>query len=373
MASLVALNQEVEPARASNGGRRIASIQALRGMAALLVVFGHARSAAVELDSGFRPGTFATAWGVDLFFVISGFIIVYSSERLFGTRAGPRQFLWRRAMRVVPLYWIATTVWLCISIMKGNHDSELTFASIVLSYIFIPNLLGNPNYPVPVLSLGWTLNYEMFFYVVFAGFLFLRRTPGSLAAAGLLAGFVLIGTVVPFGSVPVTYWSQPIILEFVFGILIALGLRHGLELPAYLRVLVIAGAIGLLAADPLGIALLAHTPNDFSRLLSWGIPACAIFAATVFGGDPLPRKLESSAVRIGDASYVLYLFHPIVLGTMKAVWPRLHLHSSWLFVVCVIAGSVAFALLLHALIEKPLVSALQNLGNRKSRPQPISA
>lgn len=373
MASLVVSNQEVATAQPSKGGRRIASIQALRGMAALLVVFGHARSAAVEMDPGFRPGTFATAWGVDLFFVISGFIIVYSSERLFGTRAGPRQFLWRRATRVVPLYWIATTVWLCISMMKGNHDSELNLGSIALSYLFIPNLLGNPDYPVPVLSLGWTLNYEMFFYVVFAGFLFLRRTPGSLVAAGLLAAFVLIGAVVPFGAVPIVYWSQPIILEFVLGILIALALRHGLALPAYLRVLVIAGAVGLLAADPLGIALLRHTPNDFSRLLSWGIPACAIFAATVFGVDPLPKKLETPAVRIGDASYVLYLFHPIVLGTMKAVWPRLHLHNSWLFVVCVIAGSVALALLLHALIEKPLVSALQNFGDRKSRPQPLSA
>jgi exopolysaccharide production protein ExoZ len=128
---------------------QLKSIQILRAAAALGVLLDHAGrwlDVAPIVDIG--------AAGVDLFFVISGFIMVYTSERLFGQTGAPQRFLARRIIRIVPLYWTLTA-----------------FAALVL-FGFGPNTLGSylfiPTHRGPILTVGWTLNYEMMFYSLFA-------------------------------------------------------------------------------------------------------------------------------------------------------------------------------------------------------------
>jgi len=138
----------------------IVAIQALRALAATAVVFAHfqmdlgrllnARDALPDLTLGNA--------GVDLFFVISGFVMVYASEPMFGRAGGPLQFMTRRLIRIVPLYWLVTTLYLVMALAIPAFEKSYSVASVVASYLFIPwpRLDGIMQ---PLVGQGWTLNY----------------------------------------------------------------------------------------------------------------------------------------------------------------------------------------------------------------------
>src|SRR5262245_21275262 len=145
--------------------RSLLSIQILRAAAALGVVLAHI----------FPSAVIGTA-GVDLFFVISGFIMVYASDRLFERRDAPRIFFLRRLARIVPLYWAVTAVLVAYPLLAGVDLAAVSLSPGVIlgSFLFFP--VPRPDGSLlPVHFLGWTLDYEMFFYVVFAGFIVLSR------------------------------------------------------------------------------------------------------------------------------------------------------------------------------------------------------
>src|SRR5688572_9349206 len=134
------------------------------------------------------------AAGVDLFFVISGFVMVYSSESLFGRREGPLRFLLRRLARIAPLYWAVTIA--IILYIYAAHGSKLfeiySPASLIASFLFYPYpRLDGLAFPVHLL--GWTLNYEMFFYAVFAAAIVLPRRAAVVAVCAALVALVVTG------------------------------------------------------------------------------------------------------------------------------------------------------------------------------------
>src|SRR5215467_2504234 len=155
---------------ASTSNPTIPAIQFLRALAAAAVVAFHVRFDFVNNVSppGFLPAAFNLgAAGVDLFFVISGFVMVYSSESLFGRPNAPATFLLRRIVRIVPLYWLMTSVMLAYVLARGFGPSDASPQLALASYFFIP--YRRPSGAMdPLYGIGWTLNYEMFFYVVFA-------------------------------------------------------------------------------------------------------------------------------------------------------------------------------------------------------------
>jgi exopolysaccharide production protein ExoZ len=121
------------------------------------------------------------AAGVDLFFIISGFIIVYASEPLFGKPAGPQVFFLRRLIRIAPLYWTVTAFFIVLFLASPNGfaatiaASNTSIGAIIASFMFLP--FARPDGTMfPLHSVGWTLNYEVFFYVIFEALLFY---PGS--------------------------------------------------------------------------------------------------------------------------------------------------------------------------------------------------
>ena len=153
----------------STGQQSIVAIQVLRALAATAVVCAHfqmdlgrllnARDALPDLTLGHA--------GVDLFFVISGFVMVYASEPMFGRAGGSWQFMTRRLIRIVPVYWLASTLYLVMALAIPVFEKSYSTASVVASYLFIPwpRLDGIMQ---PLVGQGWTLNYEMFFYAIFA-------------------------------------------------------------------------------------------------------------------------------------------------------------------------------------------------------------
>ncbi len=168
-------------------------IQYLRGIAALMVVWHHGVGQLATLETYF-PFRFGTS-GVDLFFVISGFIMVVTTA---GRDVTPTEFIARRFVRVVPLYWVLTLALAATALVAPSlfRSVTLTAVSLIQSLLFIPHFSPSHAGMIwPVLVPGWTLNYEMFFYVVFAASLafshrlaILSITLAMLVASGYLLG-----------------------------------------------------------------------------------------------------------------------------------------------------------------------------------------
>lgn len=359
------------------------TVQLLRAAAAVMVVFGHSQSAVALLKQGVgeafvRSTILPWGVGVDLFFVISGFIMMHASKGLFGRRDAPIAFVRRRLARIAPLYWSATALYLAllgVAHLKGG-DPFPEAASVLASLLFIPADSWGDGRVLPVFDLGWTLNYEMFFYALFAvAVLFPRRRAAALLAGAVVA-LVLLGTAIPVEWEASRFWTRPIMLDFVLGVGLGLASVEGVRLPAVLRVLLVAGATLVLAVDPGAIyaaPLGATVPNEWPRVLGGGLPAAALLAGAVLGPQPRLTRPLRPLERLGDASYSLYLFHPFVMIAVGKLWqkaPVVRALPGWLLVFGMVAAAIMLALIVHRWLERPLTSkARQLLGGGPSRPR----
>jgi exopolysaccharide production protein ExoZ len=304
-------------------------VQVLRATAAAAVAWEHIAHDAIA--AGHDPaGWIATAlgvlpWtaGVDVFFVISGFVIVHASGRLFAAPRGWLTFLRRRLTRIAPLYWGLTTLLLATTLVdrRAVHGALGDAWYIAASYLFIP--VARPDGLVqPALSLGWTLNYEMFFYLLMTPFLLLPRSSAVALCAATLGTLVLAGQAHLSAAVPFVFWSNPVVLEFAAGMGLAQAVAHGMRLPLWLRLALVAIALAALHLD----TVLGRT----SGLVEVGIPAVLLVCATVSGdgGQPRGRALRLG-VRLGDASYAMYLVHPFVMRALTILGAHLQGLGEW--------------------------------------------
>ncbi len=293
--------------------------------------------------------------GVDIFFVISGFVIVHASAKLFAMPGGAKTFLRRRLQRIIPLYWLMTTLFLLVLVagraaINGDIGGP---AYILASYLFIP--WPRPDGVLqPAFGLGWTLNYEMFFYAAFTPFLLMPRKPAVIAATILLAGFAALGAAIGFPDPQLAFWSNPIILEFCAGMLLALappGAAVGV--PARL-------ALAVLALACLHFAIAA--PPQF-RAAVYGIPALLLVAAATLGAPARMSMAEKLLVRLGDASYAMYLVHPFVMRGFTVLWHKFHADNELAGTIYVLAGltvAQACALGVNVFVERNIAALLRD-------------
>jgi exopolysaccharide production protein ExoZ len=321
----------------------ILEIQILRAVAAMAVVVMHI---GIELRYW---GKATISWtdvgnaGVDLFFVISGFIMVFISWERFGRRDAPADFFVRRLIRIVPLYWLVTTGY----ILAGSFPAS----RIITSYLFVPDF-GTNAAPLPVVLQGWTLNFEMFFYLVLALVLLLPRLAAIATVSALLVALVLL---------KVPYYGQSVILEFVLGLWIGWAFQRGLTLPLLVRVAAIVAGFAAVAAT------MAFPAQD--RLLGYGIPAALIVAGATLGTPIRSSRLVRALVLLGDASYALYLTHPLMTRlfatSVRHVAGFDSLATQALYFVIAVAASIALAILVHLAIERPITTTLQRWWTRR--------
>ena len=324
------------------------SIQALRALAALSVVAYHA------LQWG--PGGFDVGRaGVDVFFVISGFIMWRVTA---GRAVSPAAFLWRRLIRVAPLYWATT---LAVAAMAAAWPAFLPQVSpdvgpMLLSLAFIPHL--DPHgLPFPTLPPGWTLNYEAIFYLVFAAALLAPRRWRALAAMGGLtavtvSGFVLEDPAYLLGA-------NPMLLQFAAGVALGWvaeqdalpGARAGLAMMA-------SGAALLTLIETQGVFV------EFWRPFQWGAPALLLVsgAVSVERARPAgrsPTLLGRFAVTLGDASYAIYVLH---LPVTAALAHTVGAGQPWRLLALSLIASTAAGLAGHILVERPIRRALRAIS-----------
>lgn len=337
-------------------------IQVLRGLAALIVVLHHALTPADGIPVDQTYFHFGAA-GVDIFFVISGFIIYTSTT---SRSQSPGDFLLRRAARIFPPYWAATLLLIATHLALGmQRDMVLSTSHVIQSFLLIAHdSPTEPGHPYPLLIPGWTLQYEIFFYVLFALALFFRQAAALGFITATLVGLVLLGAVVgaPVDQVAFNVYTNPLLLEFLAGIFIGVLANRQ---PS------IFGA-GFALLIPAGFLLLAMSDHaDLPRMVEWGIPAIIIVFGAVAGEKLKNRwRIPQLLVTLGNASYSIYLTHIITLGLVRGVLRKVFVDGVWwipLFIVaCVVASCLAGVLFYH-LVEKPLVKGFTRIVSRPAR------
>jgi peptidoglycan/LPS O-acetylase OafA/YrhL len=347
---------------------RLSSVQILRAIAALSVALGHALYEAESFDVSrvYRSILDTQHWtaGVDLFFVLSGFIMMWTFGRRFGEPHAWREFLKRRLLRIVPPYWIFTAAAVVAALLFAGRLETTVFAvdHAILSFLFIPHIapLGGIH---PILSLGWTLMYEMFFYLAFAAALCFRRLVGLLALAGL---FFFVFALARFtGLLPEAlrlFWGDAVLFEFLFGIGFYFAQSEG-ELPVDRLGWVLLFCLGA------GVAAYAVGWWSASRLFYFGLPALALFAVFFHLLPQVNARFGLMLVLLGEASYTLYLSHPFVLEVAKVPIERLPLTPESRIVLYLVVGMAAvtlFSVAFYSLLERQLTQWLTRRARRKA-------
>lgn len=346
--------------------KSLTGIQSLRGIAAMLVVAAHicleiGKATSIDLSRLNILG----GGGVDLFFVISGFIMMYVCQR-GGKPIGAMDFLGRRIIRIYPIYWFYTCVILAMKALAIGYKSVgLSALYVTGSFLLVPAFRPDAISATihPILDQGWTLSYEMYFYLLFAVWIW----------AGMKRWFVLAGLPVFFLSVIVGarmlgsdtsafahFLSKPIVFEFYFGVLIGWIFLKAKEPTDLMRNACLAlGALGFLA-------ILWHGKSGDWRVLTQGLPASFL----VFGFAYLEvgkRLAGRMLTELGDISYSLYLVHGFFTMTLGLVLKKAHLPGMAIVALSLVTfgASVVAAWVSYRFLERPVTSWLTKRWQEK--------
>jgi peptidoglycan/LPS O-acetylase OafA/YrhL len=258
------------------------------------------------------------ALGVDIFFLISGFIMVYVSKDHAEGRKTPGNFILQRIERIYPPY-IAATLMLMVLVVAGTRSIPADFNvwHVFSSLALVPSF-DAAGLVQPILGVGWTLSYEMYFYLAFAAALAIGKKRYVLVLVAMIIGVWLIANAVSRSSALGIFFSSPIVFEFLFGC--ALGYLHAAGKLPRLSLFWLIPAVVIMA-----IASHFHETDRLSdgwRFLYWGIPASVIVASA------LSWRVSGSVAKVfsflGDASYSIYLIHIVVIyQVLSRVYPKL--------------------------------------------------
>jgi exopolysaccharide production protein ExoZ len=345
-------------------------LQYLRAIAALMVIYFHAilQLRNVQPDAVMNGLLFGKS-GVDLFFVLSGFVMwITTADR----QIGAREFYLRRIIRIVPLYWMLTLVAAATALIIPSALKSTVFdlPHVIATLLFLPWI--NPADPAgsmiaPVIVPGWTLNYEMYFYLLFGALLGLSKAVRPYALAGLLLAIFLLCQFLGPELTAARFYGDAVVFEFVIGVAIGKLYLDGHRISGALAwpLVAIAGAI-MLHSD--------WMEWDLPRLFTVGLPAAVIvgaFALTDFSRKPVLGWLA----HLGDASFSLYLSHIFVLAGARMLYGRLPfawMQNEALFLILCLAASIVVAIALHNLFEKPVDRFLRSRRQAPARLSPAT-
>ncbi|HBS56092.1 MAG TPA: hypothetical protein DEA38_10210 [Stenotrophomonas sp.] len=348
---------------------KLVTVQWLRGLAAIGVVWFHAMFLVVDnglhsYQTEYGQIRFIGAIGVDVFFVISGFIISVSAAR----NPSIGDFLRNRFLRIWPLYAVATLAYLMI------RPERYDLLGLGMSLVFLQPPGGTDV--SPVLPPGWTLLFEAAFYaVVVAALLWRSQRLLQERIAILLAALVMVGC--SYGLVrPLNIVGNPIVIEFLMGVLIGRTYSLGYRIPGWAATSLFAVGAFLILRDAMhgtSSTWMAETTLDGSlswpRVGTWGLFSAMIVASAALR-QPVAEGVGRVLTFLGDASYSIYLFHVHVVDWL---FPRVSMLGPLdpdLIILIATAAAVATGILAHLILERPL---LRVVSMWKKRPTPIQA
>ncbi len=319
------------------------NLQTLRAFAALNVVLFHIIEIGSEHGFAVSSLEFLRGWGangVDIFFVLSGFIMVYISEL---RPRSPLSFLQNRAIRVVPMYWILTLTGVALILLAGDFRGEPVSAEPILASVLFMTRWTTMDFPI--LYVGWTLEWELLFYLIFGMCLLFKNKIVQFTLP-----LIILAALVMFGG------QNSIILEFGFGMIIA----------KLSKLQSVRDSAGLMALT--GVFMLATSiwvKSTLPQFIIWGLPS----AMLVLGLATTRQWKFPLGEHLGNASYSIYLIQvftiPVFYRAAEKIAPNMS--TLWLAMACLILTALAGSLF-HLAVEKPVGKLL--MGKIRPARQP---
>jgi exopolysaccharide production protein ExoZ len=331
---------------------QLARIQVLRGMAAMLVVFHHynGTAAAHGFDFHLLSGATIGHIGVDIFFVISGFIMELTTGGPIHRKGDAMVFLVRRSIRIFPLYWILTVVaFLAAKILGSEINNRFTVVEFLDSMLLLPST-GTDGKALYVIGVAWSLTYELYFYILFAALLRFRSEIRLIGLAGLFILSVLMGCIYHPSQPFLHMLTDPILFEFFLGVVLACLVRYGLSLERLAGSALIALSIATMLSE-------FDSPiSDNLRVLFFGIPAAVLVYGVVLSQGLRLNTLLLPLAYLGDISYSLYLSHFFTIAIFVRIYKKWSMHMPvphWLAAIALFGMCILVAHLCYKLIENP--------------------
>jgi exopolysaccharide production protein ExoZ len=322
---------------------RLIGLQYLRGIVASIVVLHHLCF----------PDTQLGPFGVKIFFVISGFVMWYTTS---AANISPTAFWRQRIVRIVPLYWLFLLLLVvaglaCSSCVK---TTKLTLENVPLSFLFVPHFHQvQKSLIAPILVPGWSLNYEMFFYFVFGLALLIKpNARRALAIFVLFWALVLLGRWLDPSSAILSTYTSPLLLLFLDGLLLAM----------VYQTYAVGGAGLSLTLASASILLQTFAVLDGGTESFLAAAAVLIVVGTLALEPVLRRAPSNLLLGVGDASYSIYLSHLFFLRIFEIGWWHVPGHDGTMavaFIALSFAFSIAGGVAIHHLIERPMVRAIR--------------
>ena len=358
--------------------KTLQSIHFLRGLASVMVVLIHALGSVTlkfpgehsALPRSFEDYLYVCSASVDFFFLISGFTMFYVYAKDFGRPYAWFDFFIRRAIRIIPMYWLISALYVAILLFAPSLFSTLKFQLVhtIESFIFIPTT-NSAGENFPVVNIGWTLWYEMYFYLLF-GVCMLGTVQFALWAMGILFFLSVVAGYVIQSTSPALYvYLNQLVLEFFIG-----GLAGYLVLQGRRFRVPFAWALVLIGLA-IFVSQFLFGEWQAGRILTRGFPALLILVGLVSLEMNSKFACPRWAIRIGDECYSLYLIHSVVLAVFfKAIFAVGV--TRWFSVDVCVFFAVAIAILggrtFYTFCEKPATRELNRLW-RRHRPGSTSS
>lgn len=366
-----------ESAKPRASAPKLGNVQALRAIAVLMVFAVH-----VGNPYGFEARYLGGDWlawtnlpgqaGVDLFFVISGLIMTVTTWNTAPGAPSARTFMARRAKRIFPIYWIVTLLVLAVYLVSpalvNSHSSHAP--EILQSFTLLPQ----PG--LPLLAVGWTLTYEMAFYLIFALALWLGRRwlPVILALWGAIT--ITLAIAIPHTTSPLGQLaSNPLSLEFLLGV--AVGYLVMSRPPSASLATLVVGAILFVASAALAAKLYPVHVGNWYRAMTIG-PAAALVVLGAVGLEQRQRHIAPKPLQyVGDASYSIYLWHTLLLvaagKVISYVLPTVDTPLHAILLVATPIAILAGTLVLYRRVEQPINALMRQRPWARARRAPAAA
>ena len=339
--------------------QRFAGVQLLRFVAAMLVVSMHVTQAISIHITGSGTGHYWAlgSAGVDIFFVISGFVMAVSTSpsppRVLSRLKAAWIFLKRRLLRIVPLYWFYTLVKaaLLLALPGLASRSSIDPEHLAASLLFIP-AISPWGLVEPTLPVGWTLNFEMLFYSTFA----LAIAWGAPRIKFCLLAFLLFflaGRYFP-DSTALAFYARTITFEFLLGMCVAYTFRNFKEIPSWVGLFAVIAGLMLM----FGIDWNAST----DRLISWGAASALLVMGAVWLEPWTAATRPARALSfLGDSSYSIYLSHTFVVPAGVMALHKLGVQESLIVIPAVLLVVVLSGCISYLWLERPMTSFFKRI------------
>lgn len=347
-------------AKTSTPHKRLNLLQVYRGIAAILVVLFHLNEMSIErLKQVTFFNLFQAGWsGVDYFFVLSGFIMVYVHRSAIGKPDQLKSFLVKRTVRIYPIYWIITLIVLAFFLVVPGfaNNKDLSIQHILASLFLLPQ---NDK---PILDVGWTLIYELFFYLLFSiAIWFKPKYSVPILSSWLFVTMLHYLKVVDFGGeaflLNLVFGNMN--LEFVLGCLAGyVVIKFGTKISKNRWILFGAANLGYVAL----LILTAVNKLEIDRMSTFGVLAALLIVGSASIDLNDSPKVPKILTYLGDASYSIFLIHSPIVSAITKVLQKANLgkyYDGFFAPALVALITVVVGCLFYSLIEKPLTVYLR--------------